>query len=52
MDVHIGRQAIFDPSDAALGYELLFRDDGSAETAGSTDHQLIGDLALGPADDE
>src|SRR5919202_5817652 len=28
MDVHIGRQPIFDGSDAVLGYELLFRDDG------------------------
>jgi c-di-GMP-related signal transduction protein len=28
MDVHIGRQPIFDRSDAVLGYELLFRDNG------------------------
>lgn len=37
MDVHIGRQAIYDRSDGILGYELLFRDDGSADSAGSTD---------------
>jgi EAL and modified HD-GYP domain-containing signal transduction protein len=38
MDVHIGRQPILDRSDAVLGYELLFRDDGdNAEATKSSD---------------
>lgn len=37
MDVHIGRQAIIDRSDAVIGYELLFRGDGAAQTAVGTD---------------